>query len=259
MEAKRVLNIRIYGDRSAGMGHRIACPNDFSSSHQKDNLIMIQAGIQKKPTVNFILYMFLSFFLSLIFFVLMIVGLALGVSTFILWIGVPLLIGSFAMIRGMGTIERSLVRELLGVSIAGHPRNQQGQGLWKSLAASIMDPLTWKSVLYFILKLPISIIFFSLTLTFLVATLGLLLAPLGYAIATFVLQINGIHLQNTPPVWLPSLITLDINGQFEPMMFFKSFIFTAIGIAFWFLTRSIIRGIGNISATLASTFLSPVE
>lgn len=221
--------------------------------------MQVNTNIQKTPISSFLIFIFLSFLLSLIFFILTIVGLSVGLGTLILWIGLPLLVGTFAMIRGIGSIERSLVRELLGVTIA-QPRQSQGsQGIWRASLVSMRDPLTWKSLLYILFKFPVSIVSFVLAITFLAVTLGLLLAPLGYVIATFVLQINGVHLHNTQPVWLSPIVIIDINGQFEFLMFVKSFLFTGIGIVFWFLTRSVLRGLGTVSATLARGLLSPNE
>ncbi|MBV9228767.1 MAG: sensor domain-containing protein, partial [Chloroflexi bacterium] len=159
---------------------------------------------------------------------------------------------------GIGAIERSLAREMLGITIAEPRPNRSTQGIWRSGLANLRDPLTWKSLLYVLLKFPVSIALFCIAVTLLATTLGLLLAPLGYSIATFVLQIHGIHLHNAAPAWL-NPIDLDINGTFEPLMFAKSFIFTCIGVAFWFLTRSLLRGLGEISGILVRALLSPME
>jgi hypothetical protein len=212
----------------------------------------------RKPIINIILYLLLSFPLSLIYFILVVTGLSLSASLLILWIGLPLLVGIFAMIRGIGAIERSLVRELLGVSIAAPAPNEQQRSLWRTGLANLRNPLTWKYLLYILLKFPIDIISFTITVALLSISLALILAPLGYAIATFVLQINGIHLHNDTPVWA-STLSLNINGTYEPLMFAKAFIFTGMGIAFWFLAHAILRGMATMYGALAAAFLSSIE
>jgi small neutral amino acid transporter SnatA (MarC family) len=56
----------------------------------------------KKPgrrmnTARIMLYTFLSFVLSLIFFVLIVTLLSVGLGTLIIWIGIPILLVAFAM------------------------------------------------------------------------------------------------------------------------------------------------------------------
>ncbi len=213
---------------------------------------------QGKHIASVILYLNLSFLLGLIYFILIVTALSVGLGTFIIWIGLPLLIGTFAMIRGIGAIERSLARELLGVYIP-EPRPRGGErGIWRQGLANLRDPLTWKCLLYTILKFPLGILSFVVSVTLLSITLALVLAPLGYLIATFVLQIIGIHPVNDGPAWV-DLIAFRISGDFEALVFLKGFIYTGLGIASWFFSRSILKGLGWFSGELARALLSPVE
>ncbi|MBV9228561.1 MAG: sensor domain-containing protein, partial [Chloroflexi bacterium] len=99
--------------------------------------IQTSIKVQKKSISSVILYILLSFLLAQIYFVLVTVGLSVGLGTVILWIGLPLLIGTFAMIRGIGAIERSLAREMLGVSIAESRPQRSEQGIWRSGLANL--------------------------------------------------------------------------------------------------------------------------
>lgn len=222
------------------------------------NIMQTRTEAQTKSTARMFFFMLLSFPLGLIFFVAVAVGLSVGLGTLVVWIGLPLLIGTLAMARGIGAIERSLARELLGVSFT-EPRPRPGtQGILRWASSYMRDSLAWRSLLYIVVKFPICIAAFSLAISFVLTTIGLVLAPLGYLIATFVLQVNGIHLHNTSPDWL-GFFNFDVNGQFEPLMFAKFFIISAVGIVFWLLTRALLRSLGAISGVLARAFLNSYE
>jgi hypothetical protein len=220
----------------------------------------METGIQnrKKSTAGIIVYLLLSFLLGLIYFILTVVGLSVGLGTAIIWVGVLLLVGTFGMIRGIGAIERSLAREMLGVAIAEPRPRRNERGLWRQAVENMRDPLTWKTLLYVFLKFPMGIISFCITITLLSLALGLVLAPLGYWIATFVLQINGIHVHSDGPAWV-ALFDLNITGTFDSLMLAKAFVYTLVGIAFWFLARPVLRALGQVSGELARALLSPIE
>jgi hypothetical protein len=221
------------------------------------NTAPINTKDQKKPLASIILYHLLSFPLAILYFVLTVTGLSLGAGTLIIWVGLPILIGSFAMIRGFGGIERSLARGMLGISIAEPRPDPNEKGSWGSALASLRSSLTWKCLLYVMIKFPLSVLMFCITLVFLTLSIGLILTPLGYLIATYVLQILNIHLVNNPPAWL--FFTIDITGTFNGLEFLKTFLGTALGVGFWFLTQGLLRGCGRACGELARALLSPTE
>src|SRR5438270_7037849 len=54
---------------------------------------------QKSTTIGNIAFLLLSFPLGLLYFLLMVIGLAVGVSTLILWIGLPILFATLVLIN----------------------------------------------------------------------------------------------------------------------------------------------------------------
>jgi Putative sensor len=219
----------------------------------------------KSNTASIILYTVLSFILSLFYFIVVIVSLSLGIGTLVIWIGLPILLLTFGVIGGIAAIERSIVSSLLGVDIPS-PRAtlDPHKSWWRRSVSTLRDPLTWKSLLYILFKFPLSVCTFSIMISFVATSIALLLAPLGYLIATYVLMLNGIHTQPetfTILGWegVSNIFNVAVTGTFDPIMFFKSFAWTLVGIVFWLLTRYVLQGLGWISAEFARVMLTPIS
>ena len=217
-----------------------------------------QKSMQQR-TVSNILYLLLSFPLGLIYFVLVIVGLSVGVSTIIIWVGIPILLLTMLVIRGIAALERDLAVGLLHVEIPRAAYRERGSTRWMQwFSAQFRDLATWKSLIYLLIKFPLSVISFSLTLPLLLTPIALIFAPLGYIIATSILQMNGIHTESNVPDWLQPFV-FNITGQFVGSDFAKAFICTAVGIVLWFVARYLINGLAYLSGELARVFLGATE
>src|SRR5579884_1736704 len=104
---------------------------------------------QDTQTYRNILYLLLSFPLGTGYFVFLMVGLTLGLSTLIIWVGVPILIFTMSIWWQLATFERSLAIRLLGVTIAPmsySPLMPLTQ--WQSVQAHLANPMTWKTFIY---------------------------------------------------------------------------------------------------------------
>lgn len=125
------------------------------------------------------LYLILSFPLGIIYFVSMIVGLSVGIGTLIIWIGFGVLLGTFLLARGWGSVERGLVAGLLRTNIAPRSPIPDNRELTKFVRAKRMftDKRTWLSILFLILKLPLGILSFVVTIVFITVPFSLLASP----------------------------------------------------------------------------------
>lgn len=214
---------------------------------------------QKSTTIGNIAFLLLSFPLGLLYFLLMVIGLAVGVSTLILWIGLPILFATLVLIRGVATIERRMAVNLLHVTFPAqhYPHEASQQGFFRHFGAVLRDPLTWTSTIYIFLKLPLGIISFTLAVVLPTVTIAITGLPLAYLINLFVNVIllkNGIQFTG---MIIPYFI--EVRGQFELEMFARSFIGVPIGLAFWFVTRSLLNGLALLSGEIARALLSPGE
>jgi hypothetical protein len=213
---------------------------------------------RKSTLTGNIAFLILSLPLSLVYFSVTIVGFSLGVGTLVLWIGLLILFATLYLVHGMAAIERNMVRSLLSMPHPDQPyRRIPAQRLLRRFGSLLRDPYTWTSLLYMLLiKLPLSIVSFALTLTFLLLSICLTLLPLAYLIHLFgdlILIKSGV--QPGPDTIIPYF--LEVSGSFEPQMFIRSFAVVPLGIVLGFITRLMIRGLASFSGVLANAMLGP--
>jgi hypothetical protein len=204
-----------------------------------------------------IVFLLLSFPLGLISFLIVVIGLSVGLGTLVIWIGLPILFATLFIIRGMAEIERRMVSSLLRIPMPyrmpepAEPR----PGVLRRFGRMLSDPATWTSTIYMLLKLPLGIFSFTLALSLLVASAALVFFPLGYLISLLVNVIllkNGISSNGT---MIPGFI--EIHGSFDLAMFARSFLGVPVGIVLWLFTRTLLNGLARASGALAHALLGP--
>jgi hypothetical protein len=220
---------------------------------------MLLNTTKKSTTAGNIAFLLLSFPLGLIFFLVTVIGFALGVSTLILWIGLPMLFATLVLVRGMAMVERRMAANLLHISFPHqlHKHDMPQQGFSKRFGHVLRDPLTWTSTIYMIVKLPLGIISFTLALVLPIVSLALTLLPLVYLVNLFVNTIllkNGIQ---STGIIVPYFI--EVHGQFDLVMFARSFVGVPIGLALWYVTRFLLNSLALLSGEIARALLSPGE
>lgn len=111
------------------------------------------------------LYLLLSFPLGLFYFVYLVCGISIGISTLIIWIGVPITLLTVIGWRYLAAFERSMAMEWLHVTIRpmSYPR-QIPKTWWERSRDWLTDSMTWKSLAYLFIKFPLGILSFVLTI-----------------------------------------------------------------------------------------------
>ena len=204
-----------------------------------------------------IVFLLLSFPLGLISFLIVIIGLSVGLGTVVIWIGLPILFATLFIIRGMAEAERRMVSSLLRIPMPYRmsESSEHCLGFLRRFGRILSDPYTWTSTIYMLLKLPLGILSFTLTVTLLATSAALVFFPLGYLVS---LLVNVILLKNGIPsdgTMIPGFI--EINGSFDLIMFVRSFIGVPVGIVLWLFTRSLLNALARASGELANALLGP--
>ena len=108
----------------------------------------------RQQTLWNLAYLVFGLPLGLLYTGLMFLIFLIGFVTIPVLIGIPILVIGAAMTRWANGFERQLAWRWLGVGI---PAPRSGQGLALSARASrfIRDPVTWTSILFLVLKIPI--------------------------------------------------------------------------------------------------------
>ncbi|MFF9559809.1 sensor domain-containing protein [Streptomyces albus] len=103
-------------------------------------------------------------------FVLMVTGLAFGVGTLVVVLGLPVLTGTLAMARYLARVEADHIATVTGRPL---PERDAGpefaeRGRW----ATLRDPQAWRDLVHAVLAFPVRVASFCFTLTWLVGAVG---------------------------------------------------------------------------------------
>lgn len=105
-------------------------------------------------------------------FTVAVTGLALGMGTLVVWVGLPVLVLTLAAARGFAAAERSLVRAATGRPLpAHHHRAPRGSGIG-GLVSRLVDPQSWRDLLHAVVAFPVRVVTSSVTLAWGVGGLG---------------------------------------------------------------------------------------
>ncbi|WP_370943329.1 sensor histidine kinase [Amycolatopsis sp. cg5] len=116
--------------------------------------------------------------LAAVCFVLVVVGLAVGVVVSPLFVGLLLLSGVLVFVRALGGVHRRLAGALLGVKVGVPASRPMEPGFGKWFKARIGDPIAWRAVAYLVLRVPVAAGELLVTAYLVVGGVATLLYPL---------------------------------------------------------------------------------
>ncbi len=203
---------------------------------------------QKRTYLN-LLYLLLAFPFGTLYFVLLVTGLSVGLGTFVMGIGVPILVLTIIMWGGFAAFERTLARAWLGTVIPFLPGPRQAGMTWfQRLKAHLSNPVTWTSLLYLFLEFPFGIISFTLVFTLLGVSLSLTFGWLAYLIDTMIYNAVGGGYSSYE-------FLVKINGQIQPWAIVVFGIFALLGILATIAALHVLNGIAHAWGQFARLML----
>jgi uncharacterized membrane protein len=186
-------------------------------------------------------YMVLSLATGIFYFTWVVTGVSLSLGFFILIIGIPFTLIFLWSVRALAHIEGRIVEGLLGVRMPRRLPREAGSSdtIWTRIKTMLADWRTWSAMLYFVIKLPLGIIYFVLAVVLISAAAALLGAP----IEQLVFGRDAINIAEWPQLnrFLDSTIGL--------------FILLPLGALAVFLVLHLARGIGYLHGRLAELLL----
>ncbi|GAB3061390.1 sensor domain-containing protein [Stenotrophomonas tumulicola] len=195
-------------------------------------------GVAVDPhTYGALFYMLLSLATGTFFFTWVVTGLSLSLSLMILIIGIPLAVLFFGSVRGLSLLEGRLVEALLGERMPRRPRYADRSRSWlQRIGDMFTDGRTWLTLLYFVLMLPLGIVYFTIATTLLMLSLGFIWSP----VAALFSGINpGLTIQ------FPGM---DLGAWVTPLL-------AVLGVLLLFGTLHLARGIGRLHGRMAKHLL----
>jgi uncharacterized membrane protein len=190
-------------------------------------------------------FMFLALATGITYFVLAVTGLSLSAGFSVLIIGVPFFLMFMAVCRVVSLAEGRLIEAMTGVRMPRRPVYQgKALGFWARIGEMLKDPRTWTTIAYFILMLPIGILYFTIAVAALSVSLTLIALPITVVLAhAGWFGAGGIEVfSNAQPEWI----------------FNTGFAIPLLGLAGVLLLTSLMhlaRGIGRLHAMFAKSML----
>lgn len=194
-----------------------------------------------------LIYLLAAFPLGVFYFVFLVSGLSTGISLMIVWIGIPILFLVSAIWLLLAYFERCMAIYVLKEDVtplAAITRDEAD--IWTRIKGHFINPVTWKSLLYLLLKFPLGIATFIILITMLSLTMALLTMPITYQ---FVDNIRiGLVISPNQPLW-------QINNLRDALLV------SAIGFLMWPITLHLTNGLSWIHAKFARLMLgvNPLE
>jgi len=147
------------------------------------------------------LYMVLSFVTGSVYFGWALVGASFSAMSLILIIGIPLASLFLLSVRGLALLEGRVVEALLGTRMPRKPLFVSPNLRWvDKLKALFTESVTWRSLLYMIIQLPLGYIYFGLSAALLTFSLALITSPVVELTIHKPLELLGG--ETFTPVWL---------------------------------------------------------
>jgi uncharacterized membrane protein len=123
-------------------------------------------------------YMLLTLATGIIYFTLVVVGVSLSASLAILIIGIPFFLAFIGITRVISLAEGRLLEAISGERMPRRPVHPgPPAGWWARIGAMLSDAHTWTTLLYFVLMLPLGIIYFVIACVGLSVGLRMVTAP----------------------------------------------------------------------------------
>lgn len=187
------------------------------------------------------LYLFISFPLGIIYFVLLVTGIAVGIPLIIVWVGIALLLGVYGLWYVFIVIERQQAIWLLGEKIAPIQHlDTRSLNLWGKFKASVANPVMWKGLVFLLTKLLLGSINFTVMVSFLSTSLAFIAAPIYYRL--FQPRMDLVF--GTAPISWTLVDTLP-----------EALIMSLVGILLLLVTMHIMNGLAYINGKFAKVML----
>lgn len=186
-------------------------------------------------------YMLLALPTGIFYFTWAVTGVSLSLGLMILIIGLPFMVLFLGTVRALSLVEGRLIEVMLGERMPRRPLYaDRAQPFMTRVKEMFTDPRTWSTLFYFVLKLPLGILYFTLAVTLTTTGVALSAASVAHVLAFFGIVHVGFSLDDRS-VHLPPLLL-------EPLVF-------AAGVVLLFATLHLARGIGHLQAALAKHLL----
>ncbi|SNR49573.1 Signal transduction histidine kinase [Haloechinothrix alba] len=145
-----------------------------------------ESGQLRRPrAVAATTFLVASFPIRLGHFVAITVLTLVGIATTVIWVGVPILMATTALVRYLADRERQWVRTLLDAPLPPVTRIPESGGPVQRWRTRLTDPSTWRDLAYLLLAFPLGV------LELVVGLAGIVLVPVGVWVTPGLAWLHG--------------------------------------------------------------------
>jgi hypothetical protein len=185
--------------------------------------------------------MLLALVTGIFYFTATVTGLSISAGLMIMIIGIPIFLLFVGFTRVLALAEGRLVEGLLGQRMPRRPLYpSKGMPIFERIKEMLVDRRTWTTMFYFLLMLPLGILYFTIAITGIAVGLGLIVG----SIASLLLE-AGVGFGD---------FNVDHGIYFGPSPLLAPFIFI-FGVLLLTAWMHLVRGIGRAHGTLAKNLL----
>jgi len=187
-------------------------------------------------------YMLLALVTGVFYFTMTVTGISASASLLVLIVGIPVFLLFVGFTRVLALAEGRLVEGLLGQRMPRRPLYPaKGVPMLERIKQMLVDRRTWTTMFYFLLMLPLGILYFVIATVGICVSIGLV----GGSVAAVLMAAGVGH----------GGITLDDHAvYFGPSPLAAPFLLIA-GVLLLTLVMHLVRGIGRAHGTLAKNLL----
>ncbi len=181
-----------------------------------------------------ILYLLLAFPLGIFYFVYLITGFSIGLSLLYFFIGLPFLLLTMFSWRIFARFEGLQAKWLLKETIQPDQpiRWNEANGFWNWITSRLSSKYTWKGLVYLLLKAPLGVVSFIVTVMLASVSGVLIIAPFIYKFVDYELPWGAIST-------LPQALSLTAIGLILGL--FSLHIFNGLAAVFRWLSRILLN------------------
>jgi uncharacterized membrane protein len=186
-------------------------------------------------------FMLLSLVTGIFYFTVTVTGLSMSAGLMVMIIGIPFFLLFVGFTRVLALAEGRLVEGLLGQRMPRRPLYpSKGLRIIERIKEMLVDRRTWTTMFYFLLMLPLGILYFVIALTGISVSLGLI----GGSIAGLLLE-AGV---GSGGISLDDQVYFALSPLMAPVVM-------ALGVLLLTVVMHLVRGIGRGHGTLAKHLL----
>lgn len=205
------------------------------------------------------LYLLLGLPLGIFYFVFLVTSLSLGVGLLIIWVGVVILFVAVVTWRGLGAVERGLADALLGETIDPPVSpTVTGTSYAKKARAILSDSYTWRSFAWLLLRFPLGIAGFVVTVVSIAITVSLLTAPAALLVGDLSTTVNSGQIVIDDGSIVINSGDVDFSWA-EDVPAWAVWLLPIVGVFAAGASAHLISGFGRLHGLMARPLLGPSE